>query len=175
MHVIFCCHAVVRCSLFFKKMAEIVLFKVCCCHLYISASPCCTVNTVTWMHPLKAAGPYHSREWCSSINLSPCRSSDTVFSFSGVSTLCSVTPVTTHPFCEVTIIILIIVHNDSRQEPERHDGTVLGASWYNRWKCVPSRVAQREKTTPSWPTKPLTGWRLYNTTLSHKAKVTYFN
>jgi len=37
-----------------------------------------------------------------------------------MSSFCSVTPVTTHPFCEVAIIIFIIVHSESRQESERH-------------------------------------------------------
>lgn len=115
---------------------------------------------------------YHSREWCSSINLCFCRSSETAFSVSGVSSFCSMSPVTTHPFCEVAIVVFIIVHNDSRQEPERHGGVVWG-------KCDPGRVVQRVKTGLSWPTKPLTGCQslrlLYYTLLCHKAKVTHFN
>lgn len=110
-----------------NKMVEIVVLKVCCCCLHVSANTYCTLNTASCMYPLKAGGPYHGREWCSSISVWSCRSSDAVFPLFGASAFCSVTPVTTHPFCEVTIIIVVIVHNESRQEPERHVGSCAGS------------------------------------------------
>lgn len=98
------------------------------------------------MHPLNVGIAYHSGEWCSSINLCFWRSSEAAFPVPGVTGFCSVTPVATHPFCEVTVIVIIIVHNDSRQQPERHDGVEQGSSWWSSSKCDPSRVVHRVKT-----------------------------
>lgn len=75
-----------------------------------------------------AAGPHHSRQRCSPVRLRLCRSSETAFPFSGVSGFCSVTPVAAHPLGEVTVVILVVIHNKSGQEPERHCSlVVLGA------------------------------------------------
>lgn len=148
-----------------------------CCRCCQSKYTSCTEQSN--MHAfLNAGGPYHSREWCSSVYLHFCSSSKTVFSFSGGPGFCSMTPVTAHPFCEVTVIILIIIHIESRQEPERHDGIVQGASWcskspYNWCKVWSQSSGTEGNDDADWPTKPLTGW-LYYTTLSHKAKQTCF-
>lgn len=122
--------------------------------------------------------PYHCWQWCSSVYLRFCRSSKTAFSFSGVSGFCSMTPVTAHPFCEVAIIILVIIHNESRQESERHDGILQRASRRSKsssnwWKVWSQSSGTEGSDCTGWPTKPLTGW-LYNITLSHKAKQTCF-
>lgn len=90
------------------------------------------------------AGSYHCWERSPSVRLLFCRSSETVFSFS---VFCSVSPVAAHPFCEVAIVILFVIHDESRQEPEGHAGTGKGASLCSksqRFGCI--RVTLRTRT-----------------------------
>lgn len=72
-----------------------------------------------------AAGPHHSRQRCSPVRLRLCCSSEAAFPFSGVSGFCSVAPVAAHPLGEVPVVILVIIHNKSGQEPERHGRLVV--------------------------------------------------
>lgn len=69
----------------------------------------------------QAINSHHSGERRPSVHVRLCRSSETALSFSGVCSFCSVTPVAAHPLGEVAIVILVVIHNKSRQEPEGHD------------------------------------------------------
>lgn len=57
-----------------------------------------------------------------------CRSPETAFPLSVLSNFCSVSPVAAHPFGEIAIVVVVVVHDKSRQEPEGHGGKVVGAS-----------------------------------------------
>lgn len=57
-----------------------------------------------------------------------CRSPETAFSLSVLSNFCSVSPVAAHPFGEIAIVVVVVIHDESRQEPEGHGGKVVGAS-----------------------------------------------
>lgn len=111
----------------------------------------------TRMHLLNAEDTYLTREWCSSVNLCFWRPSEAAFSLSRMSSFCSVTPVTTHPFCEVTIIIFVIVHNDSRQEPERHNGVGRGAGRSTKLRLLLSGAEGKDEAELTWSGS---GWQV---------------
>lgn len=93
------------------------------------------------------AGSYHCWERSPSVRMLCCRSSETAFLFSVFSDLCSVSPVAAHPFCEVAIVILLVIHGESRQEPEGHGGNVKGASVCSKsqmFGCI--RATRRMRT-----------------------------
>lgn len=93
------------------------------------------------------AGSYHCWERSPSVRKLFCRSSETAFSFSLLSDLCSVSPVAAHPFCEVAIVILFVIHDESRQEPEGHGGNVKRASLCSKsqmFGCI--RATRRMRT-----------------------------
>lgn len=120
-------------------------------------------------------GTYHCREWCPTVNLHSWGFSETASSFSGVWDFCSMTPVTAHPFCEVTVVVFIVIHNESRQKSERHDGNVQGASAASFLQVVKvcSQMSDTERNNDvGWPTESLTDWLLYYTTTSHKVTFT---
>lgn len=116
-----------------------------------------------------------------------CRSSETALSLPGVCSFCSVTPVAAHPLGEVAIVVLVVIHHESRQEPEGHDSPVgvflslsrLGSphtelQHVSRSYCCKSDQSgasmwERESST-SWPTEPPTDWLLYCTAQSHNTK-----
>lgn len=67
---------------------------------------------------------HHGGERRPSVHVRLCRPSETALSFSGVSSFCSVTPVAAHPLGEVAIVVLVVIHHKSRQQPEGHDSPV---------------------------------------------------
>lgn len=136
-----------------------------CCILSPSLSLCPSLSfSVCVTNP--NAGSHHCWEWSPSVRMLFCRSSETAFSFSVLSDFCSVSPVAAHPFCEVAILILFVIHDESRQEPEGHGKNVKGASLCSKsqkFGCI--RATQRMRTMLG---DPLSLWLTDSSTLLDK-------
>lgn len=92
---------------------------------------CCSPLTkVKYTTSWKAGASHHGRQRCSSVRVRLCRSSEAALPFSGVCSFCSVTPVAAHPLGEVAIVILVVIHHKSRQEPEGHDSPAGVCCWF---------------------------------------------
>lgn len=79
-------------------------------------------------------------------------------------------PVTAHPLSEVSIIIIIVVHDESRQEPERHDGVVREPLGADDERVIPAEWHRAQRQ--SWAARR---YLIYYTALRHRATVTRFN
>lgn len=69
---------------------------------------------------------YRGGEGCSPVNVCLGGPSEAALPVSGVSGVGPVAPVTAHPFGEVAVVVLVVVHNDGGQESERHAGSCAG-------------------------------------------------
>lgn len=72
------------------------------------------------------------------------RPSEAVFSLSGAARVGSVTPVTAHPLGEVSVVVLVVVRGERRQQPERHGEAVQEVpAEQGCFTCAPGSVVQK--------------------------------
>ena len=132
-----------------KLVIFLMMLFLCPPHLFVllSFSTCVTNPN---------AGSHHCWEWSPSVRMFFCSSSEAASSFSVFPDFCSVSPVAAHPSGEVAVVVLVVIHDKSRQEPEGHGGDAMGAalcSKRQRFGCF--RANPEDEDDAGWATEPL--------------------